>query len=109
MSNWRDAFNENPDEVPAAPATWHDFQTHFLDLADFLCGTFAGKEGRAIPPGSLSLWVEEGRLKCCLKVKAKGVVGFCVIHQPDQLLAELEALLHEGRIEWRKEGARKRS
>lgn len=109
MSNWRDVFDDEKQGDDTLPGAWAEFQGRYLDLADFLLGSWASKQSSSCPPGSLSLWVEEGKLKVCLKIKAKAVVGFLVIHEPHRLLEELEEALHAGRVEWRKEGVRKRS
>lgn len=109
MASWKDdAFHAEGDDLErAGPGA--EFIAAFPNLADFFAGD-SDITGKCVtPPGSLSLWMEDGKLKACWKLKAASRVGFTVVHEPAKGFHQLEAALCGGLIEWRKEGVRKRS
>jgi len=109
MSNWKDDFEEMPKGESFNEGTWAGFFVRFPNLTDFIRGSLDAESGPQIPPGSLTFWVEEGRLKCCLKCKGKGMVAFYCVENPSSIFEELEERFRSGRVEWRREGPRKRS
>lgn len=109
MSSWKDElFNENKDDldrIAKESALLH----HCPDLFEFLAGSFDEKGAILVPPGSIQIWMEEGRLKTCWKIKAKGVYGFTVLVDEADLSKALQHALTHSQIEWRRDGAKKKS
>lgn len=109
MASWIDGAFELESGDTDKPDWTNPMWGSFPNLMDFLSGSFDvhGKIDRS--PGSLSIWVDQGRLKCCFKLKAEGRIGFAVLPDPANLNMELERVLAGGFVDWRREGVRKRS
>lgn len=69
-------------------------------LAEFLSSP-VWEDGSKRIPGSLSLFVGDGKLKCCLADKDSGLVSFLAADGLEELLDALEARLVSGGVEWR--------
>lgn len=109
MSSWQDKLmNDNLSDVERLSresALMH----HCPDLWDFFCGSYDEKGECLIPAGSIQIWMEDGRLKTCWKIKAKGLYGFVVLSDQADLSKCLQQCLTTGAIEWRKDGGKKRA
>jgi len=109
MSNWRDQIDANGADTAESQrcmeAMWHSYPC----LASFFSGEYDEQGVCLCGPGSLTLFVEDGRLKACYKIKSKAVVGFKALPDGSEGFRALERMLDAGEIEWRKEGPRKRS
>lgn len=60
-------------------------------------------DGAARVPGSVLFFVEGGRLKCMVKDRDGGLVGFVAIDALETAWNELDALLGADRIDWRRD------
>lgn len=107
MSSWMDAFAEPGEGEAAETAVDPSFVLHYPSLAQFLMGVDSAEKKFSIPPGSLVIWMEDGRIKCCFKVKARGMVGFKTLPGGQEGFKTIDALLESNQVEWRREGKRK--
>jgi hypothetical protein len=90
--------------VGAAGGYAPGLQTEYPNLADFLCQTSwedaAGKrESRT--PGSLTVFVEMGKVKLCLNDKALMRVGFLSADSMEEALINAERKLGDDSVDWR--------
>lgn len=74
---------------------------HFPNLADFLCqDRWEDKSYRV--PGTVVIFAEDGRLKCCLNDKECEKMAFITLDDPEKLLAALDAKLADyAALDWR--------
>lgn len=109
MASWKDgAFELEPGDSEK-PDWTNPMWGGFPNLMDFLAGSFDEKGKCETSPGSLSIWIDQGRLKCCFKLKAESRIGFVVLNDPSNLNIALEKALATGLVDWRKDGVRKRT
>lgn len=109
MASWKDgAFDAEPGDTDR-PDWTNPMWELFPNFMDFLAGTFDEKGKCGTSPGSLSIWIDQGRLKVCFKLKAEARIGFAVLNDPANLNAALEEALTKGLVDWRKDGVRKRT
>lgn len=109
MSTWEDDVFGAAESEGRAPSLPDEFFSRYPNLANFLTGDFDEQGKVKRPPGSLSLWIDEGRLKACFKIKSLAKVGFAVLPEPQYGFQKLEDALNKGLVEWRTEGKRSRS
>jgi len=77
-------------------AAWKKFPS----VVEFLTVTEWGPEEKR-KPGTVLLFVDGGRLKCCLTDKDANLVAFTSLDSLSGCLAELEALLARDQLDWR--------
>jgi hypothetical protein len=85
--------------VYAYPARGEDLASYptlveFLTLDRF-------NDGTPRVPGTVMLFVEDGRLKVCFNDRQEQVVGFVCVDSLETLLDDLEKLLEGDRVEFR--------
>lgn len=73
----------------------------FPSVIEFLSTTEWGPNEPRLP-GTVLLFVDEGRLKACLTDKDSGMVAFATLTALSSCLQELEALLGKDQLDWRK-------
>lgn len=79
-----------------------------LDLLwSFLSDSFWA-EGDARQLGSVTLFVDQGRLKAALNDRDAGEVGFVTLEHHEPLWAQLDQSLRSERIDWRRSGRKGR-
>lgn len=81
-------------------------------LWEFLTAV-AWDDGEERRTGTLLLFTEEGRWKCCVNDRDAGLVTFVAAESPDQLLRSVDKGLVDDTLDWRKSqgapSARRRS
>jgi hypothetical protein len=107
VANWKDDAFESDVGDNDRPAPMEALWNAFPDLADFFAGEFDEKGKMVRSPGSISIWIDQGRLKACFKLKAEARVGFVVFNVPEKGFHSLQEALAQGLIDWRKDGVRK--
>jgi hypothetical protein len=87
-----------------------EIQVDYPTLADFLCQAFwedeTGKRTRRTP-GTVVLFVEDGRLKACVNDKDLNRVAFYTFDGPDTFWKQLEGVMAADKLDWRKGGGKK--
>lgn len=73
----------------------------FPDLVEFLT-LMRFSDGTTREPGTLMVFLQEGRLKYCLSDKAEGRVAFRCFDSLHGLLEAIEEDIREGTLDWRK-------
>jgi hypothetical protein len=63
----------------------------------------AWEDGGPRKPGTVLLFAEEGRWKCCLLDKDAGTIAFLTAGTHAELLKTVEKQLEAGTVEWRKQ------
>lgn len=70
-------------------------------IATFLAGRDASEDGGAECPGSLILFLEGDKLKCCLSPKVGRQVAFTVLDEPLDPFTSLEMQILAGNLDWK--------
>lgn len=90
-------------EGPVGPGN-EDFTAlaeEFPRIAWLLAGRDKSHEAGGMPPFSLILFFDGGRLKFCFSSKQAREVAFGTVERPNVVLASIEASLADEKIEWK--------
>lgn len=80
-----------PRDEKVCPSLWE-----FLALRRF-------DDGTARQAGSMTVFVDDGRLKVALSDKEGGMVGFVSLDELADLAKDLEKAILSGKVDWRKQ------
>lgn len=78
-----------------------DDQSRWPALVEFL-GSCSWPDGQERRPGTLLIFLDEGRLKACLSDRAQGLVLFTTGDSVTGLIDAVEASLCDPRADWRR-------
>jgi len=84
-----------------------ELQETYPALADFLCQThWEEEDGKKVvrEVGSIVVFVEDGKLKCCLNDKDGGKVAFRTFDGPDSFFKDLDDAISKDKLDWRDGG-----
>jgi len=74
----------------------------YPNLSELLGGEMDKTGKWVISPGKLSVWIEEGRIKYCLKPGEGTALAFGSCTTDEDTLDAVEASIERGDLEWRK-------
>lgn len=104
IQSYSTSVNKSAEDDPLILALREDYP----ELTNALCGT-KNVEGQCVmPPCTLMLFLNEGRLGWCLSPKTGSKVAFGTVSDPSKGLACVESEIAKGNFEW-KQSPRKRS
>jgi hypothetical protein len=80
-----------------------ELQVDYPTLADFLCQDFWDENGKRSVrvPGSITVFCEQGKLKCCVNDRDFDRVAFLTFDGPDTFWAQLEGHMAKDDWDWR--------
>jgi hypothetical protein len=81
--------------------------TGLMSLAEVLCG-YERTPGEFVEGCSITVWVADGFVKCCINDKETCESGFFTLRQPSALGDAMEEELEAGAVEWKKKPAENR-
>jgi len=94
-----------PRQAVTEDREWHfydeGFQAELPAVFELLAAT--KQEGKARESASITLYVDQGRLKAVINDKNTKMSFFCTLSGSYNVLAEIDTALQEGRGEWRKQ------
>lgn len=97
LTSYGNGVNGHPGDFPDVEY----FRTHFPNLLAALQGDPAEGKTWKVPPATLMLFIEGGRLKFCLSPKHGTRVCFGVVKRPDATVASIEQALADNEFEWK--------
>jgi hypothetical protein len=79
-----------------------EFAAEYPSIAEVLNGVFVpDNQAESVPPATIMLFAEEGRLKFCISPKTGPRIAFGCITDPAKGLGGLEDEIVLGRFEWK--------
>lgn len=103
MSTYRERFDESSGDNYDRRAVDAAFREEWPTLAEVFSGIPASQgEKNGVPPATINLFWEGGRLKFCIIPTGAGRVAFGTVAGPEKGLASLEASLQAGHFEWKR-------
>lgn len=79
-----------------------EFASEYPAVAEVLNGVFnKDNQAESVPPATIMLFAEEGRLKFCISPKTGPRIAFGCLRDPAKGLGSLEDEIALGRFEWK--------
>lgn len=109
MSSYEESWRESLNGHSTGGALPLEFSEAYPALSSILQGMPETTSGRvAVPPATVSIFADGGKLKFCISPKKGPSVAFGCLADPCKGLDDLELQLSQHRFEWRK-GSRRMS
>lgn len=106
MSAYADLFKGEKDEQASRTNAVFDIATDFPTVGEILAGVPKNGKEEAVPPGTITFYIDSG--KCCAIVKPKDGdrLGFVVIQDIANPWGSLESAIIGGDIAWKRRDKR---
>lgn len=110
MSTYLAGANHVRDHKRGEPAINAGFPEAFPEISAIFSGDFNSETGFwRIPPASITLFAEGGRLKFCINPQGFGQVCFGTVQDANEGLEGVQRAIRDGHCEWKPRGGQKRS
>lgn len=103
MSSYEDSWRDSLNGHSTGGALPFEFRESFPTVSSVLEGKPETSHGQvAIPPATISIFADGGKVKFCISPKKGPSVAFGCLGDPSKGLDDLEIQLAQNRFEWRK-------
>lgn len=101
MSKYRDAVLAQRSSTPLVNCLTAEVRENYPEIAALLGGE-KNPQGQWEPsPCSITLFIDDGRLKACVKAKHDNLIAYTTISASEGILEALEAIFCKADLEWK--------